>query len=219
MSEKCYRCFRPLVSCYCGDIVTVETGIKFVFLMHPREAYRQKTGTGRLAALSLADSEILIGTDFTENERVNALIRDPRYAPFVLYPSAQALVTDSPAFRSAVGNRKPLIILIDATWFFAKKMLKASKNLQAVPALTFSAPYRSGFEFKTQPEPECLSTIETAYYLIKELQQAEVARKNASPEPLMAVFRKMIEYQLACEQSRHEAEAAELYPGLFNASL
>ena len=31
----------------------------------------------------------------------------------------------------------------------------------------------------------------------------------------MEVFSKMVRYQLECEQARHEAEAAELYPGLF----
>lgn len=215
MSEKCYRCFRPTSSCYCGDIVPVETGVKFVFLMHPREAYRQKTGTGRLAHLSLTGSEIIIGIDFTGNERLNALIGDPAYAPFVLYPSEKALFTDSAEFPEAVGGRTLLVILIDATWFFAKKMLKASRNLQALPALSFSAPYRSAFEFKTQPHPACLSTIESAYCLVKELQAAGAARKGADPEPLMTVFRKMVEFQLDCEQSRHEAEAAELYPGLF----
>ena len=28
--------------------------------MHPKEAYKQKTGTGRLAALSLAGAEIIV---------------------------------------------------------------------------------------------------------------------------------------------------------------
>lgn len=215
MSDKCYRCFRPLSSCYCGDIDPIDTGIKFVILMHPKEAFRQKTGTGRLTQLSLADSEIIIGVDFTENIRLNELIADSAYAPYVLYPSPTARFTDDPGFKTDIGQRKLLVIVIDATWFFAKKMLKLSVNLHALPTLSFKSEYRSRFDFKNQPDPACLSTIESAYYLVKELRSAGIA-KEADPEPLMRVFRKMVEFQLTCQQERHEAEAALLYPELFS---
>ena len=55
----------------CDMIIPADTGIKFVFLMHPKEAYHQKTGTGRLTNISLCDSEIIIGIDFSENARLN----------------------------------------------------------------------------------------------------------------------------------------------------
>ena len=47
--------------------------------MHPKEAYKQKTGTGRLAHLTLEDSEIIVGVDFTDNPRLNTLITDEKY--------------------------------------------------------------------------------------------------------------------------------------------
>ena len=84
--NKCYKCFRPFETCYCKDIVSIKTGIKFVFLMHPKEAYKQKTGTGRLAHLTLEDSEIIVGVDFTDNPRLNTLITDEKYFPVVMYP-------------------------------------------------------------------------------------------------------------------------------------
>ena len=71
---RCYRCFRPVKACLCKHITPIDTGIKFVFLMHPKEAYRQRTGTGRLANISLIDSEIIVGIDFTDNARLNELI-------------------------------------------------------------------------------------------------------------------------------------------------
>ena len=43
--SKCYRCFRPEKSCYCKYINPFDCGIKFVILMHPKEAFKQKTGT------------------------------------------------------------------------------------------------------------------------------------------------------------------------------
>lgn len=215
MFTRCYRCFRPISSCLCDEIAPVETGIKFVFLMHPKEAYRQKTGTGRLSALSLADSEIIIGIDFSHNARLNELLSGKGAGeglfPVVLYPSRDAFFTDSPSFREAIGNQRLMVILVDATWFFARKMVKLSANLHNLPKVSFKAPYRSQFEFKRQPAPECLSTIESTYYLLEELKEAGIARPEADVTPLMRTFRHMVSYQLSREQERHEAEAEDAF--------
>lgn len=197
-----------------------------MFLIHPKEAYRQKTGTGRLAALSLSDAELIIGIDFTDNQRVNELIsgRDGNegygegagYYPVVLYPAENSLSADSTALRESLGERRLLVLIVDATWFFARKMLKASANLAGLPTLSFSAGYRSVFEIKRQPAPECLSTIESAHYLISELKAAGIANPLADESRLMRIFREMVHYQLDREQERHEAEAMDLYPELFD---
>jgi DTW domain-containing protein len=198
----------------------VDTGIKFVFLMHPKEAYRQKTGTGRLASLSLVDSEIIIGVDFTSNKRLNLLISGKgefaQYFPVVLYPSRDAYFTDSPAFREAIGEKKLLVILVDATWYLALKMIKLSTNLKPLPKLSFRNEYRSQFHIKLQPDPICLSTIESSYYLIEELKTAGIANPSVDQSGLMRVFHQMIKYQQLCTQSRHEEEALEQYPDLFS---
>lgn len=204
---RCYKCFRPRNYCLCGEIAPIYTGIKYLFLMHPREAYQQKTGTGRLAALSLEDSEIIVGIDFTQNSRLNELLASPEYFPVLLYPREGALEANTPELAQAVRRKKLLVVLIDATWFFAKKMLKASGNLTALPAISFSAPYRSAFEFKRQPHPQCLSTIESVYYLTEELKRAGIAARDAQTDGLMRVFKTMVRFQLDKEQERHEAEA------------
>ena len=58
--------------------------------MHPKEYRKQRTGTGRLAKISLKDSEILVGIDFSQNTRLQALLNDPRYFPVLLYPGEDA---------------------------------------------------------------------------------------------------------------------------------
>lgn len=220
MYNKCYKCFRPLKSCYCADLTPVNTGIKFVFLMHPKEAYRQKTGTGRLASLSLIDSEIIIGVDFTHNKRLNLLISGEGefadYFPVILFPSSDAYFTDSPAFREVIGTKKLLVILVDATWYLAQKILKLSSNLKPLPKLSFKNEYRSQFHIKLQPDPVCLSTIECSYYLIEELKAAGIVNPAVDQSGLMNVFHQMVEFQQLCTQSRQEAEAMEEHPDLFS---
>lgn len=225
MSERCYRCFRPLTNCYCREIVPVDSGIKFVFLMHPKEAYRQKTGTGRLSALSLPGSEILVGINFNDNARLKELIsaRDGQggygagagFYPVVLYPSPTALFSDDPVFREALAGRKLLVIILDATWFFAHKILTLSTCLRGLPCLSFRGAYRSEFRIKRQPAPECLSTIESAAYLIRELKTAGLANPTADETRLLGLFRKMVDFQIEAEQAHNEALAAEIRPDLF----
>lgn len=202
MFSHCYKCFRPIKSCYCKDIKNFDCGIKFVFLMHPKEAYHIKTGTGRLAHLTLDNSQIIIGIDFTQNDTLNNLLKDPQYYPVLLYPDKDAWTAQKESFKETIGNRTLLVIVVDATWFLAKKMLRLSQNLTTLPKISFRSGYKSQFTFKKQPAEECLSTIESCYYLIKELQKVDIAKKNIYTESLMDIFKKMINYQLEAEKER-----------------
>src|SRR3954467_1914752 len=75
--RTCYNCFWLMEHCRCHLIKPFDTSIRFVILMHPMEAKREKLGTGRICRAAIKNSEILVGLDFTDNPAVNALIRDP----------------------------------------------------------------------------------------------------------------------------------------------
>ena len=83
-------------------------------------------------------------------------------------------------------------------------MLRLSPNLQELPKISFEGNYRSQFKFKQQPAEECVSTIESCYYLIKELQNAGLG-SDEEPESLMDVFKRMVDFQLESEKERLEA--------------
>ena len=204
MADICYKCLRPLSSCFCGDLKQVDTKVKFIFLMHPKEAKRQRTGTGRLASIRLPGSMILVGVDFTDNPHLNALLNDEQYYPVLMYPGDDAWTAKKEGFKEAVENKTLLVIIIDSTWFCSKKMIALSKNLHSLPKLSFSGSYKSIFTFKREPAEYCVSTIESCYYIIKELQEAGIEDKSVNPEPLMDVFKKMIQHQLNRENERIE---------------
>jgi DTW domain-containing protein YfiP len=202
MSERCLKCFRPVQNCYCGDIDVIESSVKFVFLMHPHEAKKQRTGTGRLASLFLADSEIIVDKEFDNNIRTQLLITDPSYYPMLLYPGEHTLSTESYNFQSILKEHTLLIFLIDATWREARRMMYMSSSLQKLPRLSFTREYRSRFSIKTQPKDYCLSTIESSYYLVKELQDAGVCDSELQVEGMMGVFEKMVNFQIECKKKR-----------------
>ena len=160
MSERCYKCFKPASNCLCRFTRELAPGVKFVFLMHPKEAKRNRTGTGQLAHISLKDSEIIQGLDFSRNERLQELLRDSKYFPMMMYPGKEAWNAKKEGFKEAVGSRIPLIIILDATWFCAKKMIDHNPFLLDYPRLSFFGDYRSIFTFKHEPKPEYISTFQ-----------------------------------------------------------
>ncbi len=194
--EECYVCYRAKKNCLCGSIKPFPTRMRFVILMHAKEAKRQKTGTARLAKLCLKNAELLIGTDFTRDERVNSLLQDPSYYPLVLYPGPEAVNFKTLGKDLSTEGKTLLIFVIDGTWECARRLLYRSRNLRALPRLSFSRGYTSQFAIKKQPREHCISTIEALYYLCKEAEEAGYENLKAQSENLILVFKKLVETQL-----------------------
>lgn len=171
--------------------------------MHPKEAYRQHTGTGRLASLSLIESEIIVGIDFSQNKRLKELLEDSKYKTMLLYPGEDSITCRHQSLTQTKNeNKQLLIVVVDATWFFAKKMLRLSPNVKKLPKISFSNVYQSQFTFKRQPAIGYVSTIESCYYLLKEMQQANLVSSEINVQPLMDVFKRMVDFQIKTEQER-----------------
>ena len=200
MSERCFKCFKPKSVCLCKYGRELDTGVKFVFLMHPKEFRRQRTGTGYLSHLCLKDSEVIVGLDFSKNQRFQQLLTDQNYYPVLMYPGSDAITAKT--VTNHAPQKKLLLIILDATWFCAKKMIEHNPFLLELPKLSFEGSYRSIFTFKREPSPECISTIECCYYIIKEFQSAGFVDKTLDPEPLMNIFKAMIKLQLTAENER-----------------
>jgi DTW domain-containing protein YfiP len=176
----------------------METATRFEFLMHPKEFKRVKAGTGRLTHLCLANSEIRVGVGFDEDETVQALIRDPRHAPVLLYPGPDAQnLSEGDLPAAELAGRPLLVFILDATWSLSRKMLRSSPGLQRLPRvmLTPSAPSR--FVIKQQPQEGCLSTLEATHELLVALEKSGLDR-YPEPDQLLDLFARMQEFQMRC---------------------
>ena len=202
MREVCYRCRRPKSSCLCGWTSEIDTGVKFVLLMHTKEAKKQRTGTGRITNISLKNSEIIVGIDFTKNERLQTLLNDPAYYPMVLFPGKDALNVQSPNFVSNIGDKTLLILVIDGTWACAKSIINKNSFLLDLPKISFCGSYQSIYTFKKEPKPDYISTIESCFFLIKELQTVGVVSPDVDPTPMMNAFKQLVTFQLTAENER-----------------
>lgn len=196
--EMCYRCFWPKPLCWCGSLVPMPTRARFVFLMHPKEFKQEKASTGRLTHLCLPNSEIIVGINFEESERLQELVTDERNLPLLLYPGPDAKNLSSGELTvEDVGGRQLLILVLDATWSGARKMLRLSPSLQRLPRIMFTPSSRSRFVIKQQPHPSCLSTLEATHELLLALEKTGLDH-YVQPTQLLDVFQRMQNFQIEC---------------------
>lgn len=187
---------RPSSTCICKHISPVQTKTRFIILMHPKEYKKEKNGTGHMTTLQLENSEIIVGVDFTNNNRVNELLTKENSSSFLLYPGKDNFnlsVRKSSELRPFMGEN-PNLFILDGTWPCARKMLKLSKNLQQLKRVSFDNEIKSKFIFKQQPEPLCLSTIESVYTVMNLLKEG--ALEQCDTKDFLIPFEKMIEYQV-----------------------
>jgi DTW domain-containing protein YfiP len=196
----CYQCLRPQQNCYCHLINKIKTPIKFVILIHPIERKR-KIATGRMAHLCLPNSILLVGSDFTHNQKANRLINDPKNYPLTLYPGDNAInlseqdkKNSTPSFFPP--NKTPVIFVIDGTWSTARKTMKTSKNLKQLQSICFTPTTPSQFRVRKQPNKLCYSTIEAIHKVLDLTDTSHTHKNKKKYDVLLDVFTHMVETQI-----------------------
>lgn len=189
---------RPSISCICKYTSPVHTNTRFIILMHPMEFKKIKNGTGHMTNLQLANSEIIVGVDFSYNKRVNEILNDVSSASFLLYPGKESFNLSSNNSKETVTflSKTPTLFILDGTWPCARKMLKLSTNLQKLKRVSFDNTIKSKFIIKQQPDPLCLGTIESVFTVLNILKQHDL--EDCDTTNFLLPFEKMIDYQVSC---------------------
>ena len=181
----------------CEHIIPLETKTRFIILMHPKEFRKTKNGTGHFTNLSLKNCEIYVGIDFTQHEKINAILHDEKNTCYVLYPSTSSINLNTRTI--AKENKETVLFLIDATWPCSRAILRESLNLHSLPKVSFTHTKSSDFIFKEQPNSHCLSTFESTLCVLELLNQHKVEDLSSKTlENFLVPFEKMVEYQLSC---------------------
>jgi len=191
--EKCYKCYRPKSSCMCEYIDAFYTNTKFVILMHPKEFKKVKNNTGFFTHLTLKNSEVFIGIDFSNHKRINEIIKI--HNSFVLYPSEDAIDI---SIKNPMENSKKnmAIFIIDSTWSCSKQIFEKSENLKHLKHMSFTTTKTSQYQIKVQPESNYLSTIESTHHVIELLNNLKIEdTKQLNLDNFLNPFLEMIKYQ------------------------
>jgi DTW domain-containing protein YfiP len=165
--------------------------VPFVILQHLAEA-RNSIATARMTHASIKNCELITGTRFEHDARVNELLADSRRRNVLLFPRPGAAGLDQ--FLAQEPN--PVFWVIDAKWAQVPKMLRFSPNVRALEAVAFEPPGESIFSsIRTQPHAGCLSTLEAVFHVIDCVKRH---RREAGTEhhALLDVFRHLVRQQL-----------------------
>lgn len=197
MRPTCPRCLRPETFCVCAGLGPIPSRTRVVMLQHPREA-RLAICSARLTRVALENAELHRGVCFEDHPRVREVVATPGTA--LLFPGG------TPA-ESAAAVPPPLLVVIDATWLQAEKMLEANPALAALPRLAIAPGRPSGYgELRREPAEGHLSTIEAVALALGALE-----RDPPRFEPMARAFHRMVALQLEC--SRGERRSPRHRPG------
>jgi len=137
-----------------------------LLLQHPRER-DVPIGTARLAHLCLPGSELHVGVDFEHDKRVRAALDgiDGSANAYLLFPGPHAL---------DLAETKPAgpitLVVVDGTWWQARKLLKRNPALAALPQIRFTPPAPSNYRIRKEPADHCVATVEALAHVLGALE-------------------------------------------------
>src|SRR3569832_2071582 len=149
LRPTCARCRRPVPVCYCADIHPLPTRTRVVLLQHPR--VRHVGGyTARMAHLALPNSTLRLGLDFSIDPVVTAeLTASPD--TYLLFPGPNA------QDAASLPRDRPLtLVVLDGTWWQARKLYKLNPRLAGLPQVAFTPRHASAYRIRRQFVVFCL---------------------------------------------------------------
>jgi len=159
--------------------------------MHSKEFKKIKNGTGHLTHLSLKNSSLHVGIDFSDHNAINDII--DTHDSYILYPSKDAINISNTSLNI---EKEIAIFIIDSTWSCAEKIFRESKYLQNLKHISFDVTKLSEFKIKQQPKDYCLSTIESTLNVLEILNKQGVENlQQRDLDDFLNPFKKMVAYQ------------------------
>ncbi len=195
----CYRCFRPLVVCYCDAAKPIEHDTRVVIVQHPREIFHP-LNTARLAELCLSRVDVLRG-DLPDLDAAFRSLGLPEKTA-LLYPSQDSVDID----ELTEDERPECIVVIDGTWSQARALNRRLPSLAQLRRVRFTPPAPSEYRIRREPRADYLSTVESIALMLGRLEPGRV-----DAEGLRETFRTMIDRNLAA-RSRGNGVARQKRP-------
>lgn len=165
-----------------------------MLLQHPRER-DVAIGTARMASLCLPNSELHVGVHWRGSTALSRALGDPTHPPALLYPGPGAI----DVLRHPPAGPVTLLV-VDGTWWQAKKVVRENPELAALPRYAFAPPTPSEYRIRREPQPTYVSTLEALVHVLGVLE-GDRERFHALLEP----FRAMVDAQLAYEARFRDA--------------
>lgn len=160
--QRCADCLLAAHACICAWRPALDSNAGFCLIMHASEPLKP-TNTGRLIADCLTDTYAFVWSRTSVDPALLGLLADPRWQPFVVFPQEYAHA-EQPVLETVqpVSAKRPLLIILDATWTQARKMFRKSPWLDGLPVLSLNTEQLSRYRLRRSTRDEHLCTVEVA---------------------------------------------------------
>jgi DTW domain-containing protein YfiP len=168
--ERCGGCRLILSHCLCALRPVVPTRAGVCLIMAEHETLKP-SNTGWLIADVVPDTTAFGWARTEVDPALLALLADPQWQPYVVFPGefvapervlTQLLADQTLATVSDVVRKRPLFILLDATWPEARKIFKKSPYLTQFPVLSLAPEQLSRYRLRRSRRDDHLCTSEVA---------------------------------------------------------
>ncbi|PKH03516.1 DTW domain-containing protein [Psychromonas sp. MB-3u-54] len=170
---RCVNCMLLPYLCICAIKKPVNTNSAFLLLMYDDEILKP-SNTGRLVADLIPDTFAYIWSRTQPDQQLLDLLQDPKWMPIVIFPAEystpERLLSE---YQTPAYGKRPLFILLDASWAQAKKMFRKSPYLNTFPVLSFSPDTLSRYLIRKAVKKNQLATAEVAGCVLDFIGESE----------------------------------------------
>ena len=194
-APRCERCRVPFSHCLCPWLPTIESDCGVCLLMHDIEPLKP-SNTGWLIADVVRDTFAFTWQRTGVDPRLLALLADPQWQPLVIFPGEYAESRRVVEQVERENAKRPLFILLDATWTEARKMFRKSPYLDGLPVLSLRPEVLSRYRLRRSTRSDHLCTAEVAALCL------DLAGDSAAANTLDALLDVFTEHYLGAKYHR-----------------
>lgn len=177
--ERCAGCRLVPSHCICALRPQVPTRAGMCLLMADIEPLKP-SNTGWLIADVVADTYAFGWARTEVQPGLLALLADPQWQPVVVFPgefvAPERVVTHVAPADDAPAGKRPLFILLDATWPEARKMFRKSPYLDRFPVLSLASEQISRYQLRRSRRDDHFCTAEVAALCLELAGEAQAAQ-------------------------------------------
>ena len=165
--DRCAGCRLVVSHCLCAARPSVSTRAGVCLLMADIEPLKP-SNTGWLIADVVADTFAFGWARTVVDPALLALLADPQWQPYVVFPgefvATERVVTQlQPSTTDGTPTpKRPLFILLDATWSEARKMFRKSPYFDKYPVLSLEPEQISRYKLRRSRRDDHFCTSEVA---------------------------------------------------------
>jgi len=160
-APRCPGCRVVFSHCLCATRPSVTTDAGMCLIMCDIEPLKP-TNTGWLIADVVPDTYAFGWARTEVDPALLALLADPQWQPYLVFPGEYVAPERVVTEVLPQPGKRPLFVLLDATWSEARKMFRKSPYLDKLPVLSLQPDKLSRYYLRRSKRDEHLCTSEVA---------------------------------------------------------